>query len=129
MKLFLASSGMQSQESTEKYKMRPTKNLVLLCVFPAFFFLSSCLGNIHYQTQKNAHKKIHSGRNHFYLFANAGLGEIDIKKYCPEGISEINVHQDFLDSIAGIFFSSVYAAQSYEVLCAKKTFLKNKEEK
>ena len=91
-------------------------NLFLLITL----LFSSCIANVEYSFESEKAGEKHNGRMHYFLFGNAGTGELDIKKLCPEKVYQFKIYRNNFDRLAGLFTFPIYSSQSYEVVCERK---------
>ena len=95
----------------------------LLICFGLTLMLSAC-GNDHIirfnlnQQQNVDTKPSYEGKSHFFLWGMWQKTNYDMSNVCPvNGISAIEAHWTFYDSLMGGLSMGIYAPESYSIYC------------
>jgi len=63
---------------------------------------------------------VHTHREIFFLYGLIGESEVNLKEYCPFGISSVLQQQDAVDVIINYLTGGLVSPVSVEIRCAKK---------
>ena len=84
----------------------------------SIIFFTGC-SKVTYQTSL-PQDAVHTHREMFFLYGLVGDAEIDLKEYCPFGVSSVLQQQDVVDMIIQYVTFGVVSPVSVEIRCAKK---------
>ena len=63
---------------------------------------------------------VHTHREIFFIYGLIGESEVDLKEYCPFGVSSILQQQDAVDVVIRYVTFGLVSPISVEIRCAKK---------